>query len=418
MKLTRFRSGTRPSVRGLSAPVAAVAALSLLAACGSTAAENRSGGGGGDDSPYQVGVVTSMTGPLAEVGNHWLNGFEAGLDYLTDGTMEIDGRKIELIKGDDTGDAAVGTTVATDAISKGAKILAGPATSTVGVPVADLAVQNDVLFIAGGMGSTDLVGMDKRVFLTNGNSPAGTMVYKTIVGDASGKSIVSINQDYAFGQTQAASMKTLFEPLGAKVDSVLLPVDTVDFSAAAANIKKRDADFVQTTWIGPGQEQLYTALASQQALTDSTFFTTLFESATWPGIVKALGSDLASSKFAIMYYPGLTDNEKDQALQTYTEDAGGEVEFSDGIGWSSAEMLVQALSEGDYDNTESMAEALQGYSWEGPQGEVEIRAEDNQVIVPYFIVSLEKQSDGSAGLKLDQAVPASELVPEVVRELP
>lgn len=419
MKLTRFRARGRSTARAVSIPVAVVAALSMLAACGDTAAENRSGGGSDDGGAYKVGVVTSMTGSLSEVGTHWLNGFEAGLDYLTDGSMEIDGHKIELIKGDDTGDAAVGTTVATDAISKGAKIITGPATSTVGVPVADLAVQNDDLFIAGGMGSTDLVGMDKRVFLTNGNSPAGTMIYKNIVGDdASGKTIVSINQDYAFGQTQASSMKALFEPDGVKVDTVMLPVETVDFTTTAADIKKKDPDFVQTTWIGAGQEQLYTALSSQKALADSTFFTTLFESATWPGIVKALGSSLANSKFAIMYYPGLTDNEKDQALQAYTKEQGRTVEFSDAIGWSSAEMLVRALTEGSYDDTDSMASALQGYSWEGPQGEVEIRADDNQVVVPYFIVGLDQKSDGSVGLKLDEAVPASDLVPPVVKKLP
>ncbi|WP_214104769.1 ABC transporter substrate-binding protein [Acrocarpospora catenulata] len=415
MKLTRLRARLRPSSLRKSAPAAALAAVATLAACGAPQSAVRSGDDSG--SSYKVGVVTSYTGALAEVGKHWENGFLAGLDFLTGGTMKIDGKPIEILKGDDTGEAAVGTTVATNHLSKGAKIITGPATSAVGIAVVDVAKQNDALFIAGGMGSTDLVGMDKRVFLTNGNSPAGTMIYKKIIGDSpSGKKLVTINQDYAFGQTQAKSMEAMLTPEGVDVESIMLPLDTVDFSPTAHKIKAMKPDFVQTNWIGAGQEQLYTALAAQRTLTDATFFTTLFESTSWSGIAKALGDDLANSRFAIMYYPGLTGNEKDKYLQEYTAKQNRVVEFSDAIGWSSAEMVCRALTGGDYNDTAAMAQALRGWSFEGPQGKVDIRADDNQVIVPYFIVQLTQQGSGW-GLKLDEAVPAADLVPPVVNAI-
>lgn len=397
----RWRSG---------AALAAVAGLAL-AACATP-----SGNRGGDGETLKVGIVTSETGLLSAVTDRWENGFMAGLEYLTDGTMEIDGKKIELLKGDDTGEAAVATTVAKKHISEGARILVGPSSSAVALPVADLAVQNDLLFISGGAGSTDMVGYDERVFLTNGNSPAGTYVYKEFLGDdTEGTTMETINQDYAFGQAQAAEMETMVEPEGISVNATMLPLDTVDFSAVANKIRGDKPDFVHTNWIGAGQTQLYSALGSQKALEGTKFFTTLFESAAWEGIGEALGDQIENASFAMMYYPHYDETEKAKFLLDYSEKKNHTVEDGDGAyGWSSAEMVFRALSEGDADDTDSMVDALQDWTFEGPMGDVTIRGEDNQVIPPYAVVDLVKK-DGTWDVELDHVVPSEDITPAVVK---
>ncbi|MFO6453073.1 MULTISPECIES: ABC transporter substrate-binding protein [unclassified Aeromicrobium] len=414
MRTSNHTSGSVPSRRRWRAATALAAAAAVaLAGCGTP-----SGARSDDSDTLKVGIVTSQTGLLSAVGARWENGFMAGLEYLTDGTMEIDGKKIELLKGDDTGEASVGTTVAKKHLSEGARILVGPATSAVAVPVADLAIQNDVLFVSGGAGTTDLVGYDKRVFLTNGNSPAGTYVYKEFLGDdTDGKTMATVNQDYAFGQAQAREMKTMLEPEGITVNSTMLPLDTVDFSAVANKIRKDQPDYVHTNWIGAGQTQLYSALASQKALEGTTFFTTLFESAAWEGIGEALGDQVEDAHFAMMYYPHYDETEKAKFLLDYSKKKDHKVEDGDGAyGWSSAEMVYRALSEGDPSDTDSMVDALQDWTFEGPMGDVTIRGEDNQVIPPYAVVNLVKK-DGAWDVELDHVVPSKDITPAVVKPL-
>ena len=43
-----------------------------------------------------VGIIYSETGPLAAYGKTYREGLEAGIDYATDGTGEVDGIKIEV----------------------------------------------------------------------------------------------------------------------------------------------------------------------------------------------------------------------------------------------------------------------------------------------------------------------------------
>jgi branched-chain amino acid transport system substrate-binding protein len=408
----KFTNISRPVRRSGVGALAAVAALSLaaLSACGG------SGSGSSSDDALTVGIVTSETGALSTYAKNWENGFMAGLDYLTDGTMEIDGKPIKIVKGDDTGEASVGTTVATDLLGKGARILTGPAASPVGLAVADLAIQNDALFIGGVVGTTDLIGMDDRVFAPQGNTKSGDLVYTKIAGDVNGKTIASVDPDYEFGQTQAKGLQALFEPLGATVKPFLVPTDTVDFTTVAHQIKQLNPDWVTTPWVAAGQQQLYKALGSQGVLDSAGFFAYLFHSDGFATIGDALGTSVDKAEFSLMYYPGATGNEKDKALQAYSKAHNHTAEYDDSIGWTSAEMVYQALTKGDYDDTASMAKSLKDWSFEGPQGTVEIRGEDNQVVVPRYIVKLVK-TNGTWGPQLVQAVPASDLVPPVVKAI-
>ena len=112
-----------------------------------------------DSSPVQVGLVYSKTGPLAAYGAEYLQGFTAGLDYATDGTGKVDGHTIEVAEHDDAGDPAKAVSAATDLIGQGYKILAGSTSSGVGLQVAPLAAQNQVLFISGPAATDALTGI-------------------------------------------------------------------------------------------------------------------------------------------------------------------------------------------------------------------------------------------------------------------
>lgn len=330
--------------------------------------------------------------------------------------MTVDGHKIEILVGDDTGDAAVGTAKAKEFLGQGATILAGTTDSAVAVGVAEQAVQNNAMFIGGTAGTTAFVGMDKKVFGTAGSSPAGQMIIPEIMGgDVKGNTLVTIDQDYAFGQTMAAAMKAQFEPLGVNVDSYLLPVSTTDFTPTMLKVEKGAPDYITTTWAGKGFNQLLGSLDSQGLLSDAEFFKPLLLKDAWAPVGEALGDSVANSTFYLSYFAGATDNEADKTLQAYSEANDHTIEYDDAVGWHAGAMVVRAIEEGGTD-TEAMAEALQGYSFEGPAGTVLIRAEDNQVTVPQFTVRLVKEG-GEWGVEPLESFSAEQLEPPVVNPL-
>src|SRR5690625_998446 len=50
-----------------------------------------------DADTIKVGVLASLTGALEAYGEQTKQGFELGMEYATDGTMEVAGKEIEVI---------------------------------------------------------------------------------------------------------------------------------------------------------------------------------------------------------------------------------------------------------------------------------------------------------------------------------
>lgn len=391
------------------AAVAAAATL-VLAACGGEGESDEASG-----ETIKIGMIVSETGTFTTQAKDFDNGFRAALEHLTDGTMEVAGHKLEILKGDDAGEASVGTAKAKEFLGEGAQILTGPTDSAVATAVADQALQNNALYIAGTSGTTAFVGMDKRAFGTSGGSPAGQMILPHLMGGTEGKTLATIDQDYAYGQSVVEALKGQLEPEGTTIESYLLPTSTTDFTPTMLKLKQSKPDFVLTSWAGPGSNQLLSALASQGILKDSTFLQFLLLSQGFAPIGEALGDAVDDAVFYASYFPGVTGNEADEALQAYSKEHDHKVEYDDAVGWNAAAMIIHAIEQGGTD-TDAMAEALQGHSFEGPAGTVTIRAEDNQVTVPQFTVRL-VESDGEWSLEKVDEFTAEDLEPPVVNPL-
>jgi len=395
--------------------VAAVAATALLAGCSSGGSDDEAASG----DPVTVGIIVSQTGVYATQAKDFVNGFNAGLDFITKGTGKVAGHEVKTLIGDDTGQASVGTAKAKEFLGEGATILTGPTDSAIALAVAEQAVQNNVLYIAGTSGTTETVGMDKRVFPTSGPSPAGNLVVNAILGDnPKGKTIAVIGQDVAFGQAQAAALKTQMEPLGVKVESYLLPAATSDFTPLALQLKELKPDFITSNWAGAGATQLLGTLGSQGVTENSTYFQFLFLSSGWPAIAEALGDHVDNALLYTSYFEGATGNKQEKALIDYSKKHDHKIEYDDLIGFNAALMAAHAIEKGDITDGASMAEALQGWTFTGPSGDVIIRAKDNQITLPAFTTNLVKGSDGTWKPKLVKAFTAKELEPPVVKPLP
>jgi branched-chain amino acid transport system substrate-binding protein len=381
-------SSIRPRPRTVTLAVAAVGVLAL-SACGSPAASGSGGGSGSDEdgAPVQVGLVYSKSGPLATYGAQYLQGFEAGLDYATDGTGEVDGRAIEVIERDDAGDPAKAVAEATDLIGQGVKILAGSTASGVATQVAPLAEQNDVLFISGPAATDALTGVNGNTFRSGRQTYQDIMTAQSFIGDAAGKNVLVVAQDSAFGQANVAAVTAVLgDEGGATVTPLLVPATATDFTPFASQASDAGADLTFVAWAGETAPAMWQAMGQQGALESSTVVTGLDIRASYPTFgASATGIDYLSHFFA-----EAVDNEVSKAMAERVEADGGEVDLFTPDGFTAAQMIVQAIAEGG-DDVDRMIDALEGWTFDGVKGELTIRAEDHALLQPMFQARLEEQ---------------------------
>ena len=94
-----------------------------------------------DAKEIRIAHVYSKTGPLEAYGKQTATGFMMGLDYATNGTMTVAGKKLIVIEKDDQGKPDVGKTLLAAAYGDDkADIAVGPTSSGVALamlPVAE-----------------------------------------------------------------------------------------------------------------------------------------------------------------------------------------------------------------------------------------------------------------------------------------
>src|SRR5690606_30567938 len=82
-----------------------LAMLMVVAAACSSDSSTKEESPGSDDSnnsseetkdPIKIGVLASLSGGLESYGKQTTQGFELGLEYATDGTMEVNGQEVQF----------------------------------------------------------------------------------------------------------------------------------------------------------------------------------------------------------------------------------------------------------------------------------------------------------------------------------
>ena len=127
-------------------------------------------------------------------------------------------------------------------------------------------------------------------------------------------------------------------------------------------------------------------------------------------LTPATFGDVADSiDFLAHYFAEAPDNAVNQYL---VDNASETPDLFTPDGFVTAQMIVQALTEGDYDDTESMITALEGWTFEGPKGTQTIRAEDHAMLQPMFQASL-SNTDGEISAESIGTVDADTVAPPV-----
>lgn len=354
----------------------AVIATAFTASCSSPGSSASSA-----SKEVRVSLITSTSGPLASYGEQYLRGFEAGLDHATGGTGTVDGVKVTLLKDDDGGDPAKGVSLAKQRIGQGVPIIAGSAASGVATQIAPVAAQNKTLYISGPAATDALTAANRYTFRSGRQTYQDVMTAKGILGDSQGKKVVVLAQDNAFGQANAAAVKSVLGTGGTTVTPVLAPPSATDLTPVASKVKAAGPDMVFVAWAGDTAQSMWSTLEQQGVLDAATVVTGLDSRASYPVFGKA------REKVTLLahYVPGAAGTPEAEAMRAYFGKKKWEEDLFTPDGYNAAQMVVEAVRAGGADaDTDAMVKALEGFTFSGVKGQNTVRAGDHALLQPTF----------------------------------
>ena len=339
----------------------------------------------------KIGVLASLTGALESYGKQTKQGFELGLEYATDGTNEVAGKKIEVVYEDTETKPEVAVQKATKLLEEDkVDFLVGSSSSGDTLAVLPLAEEYEKIMIVEPAVADSITGSEfnKFIFRTGRNSSQDAVAGAAAIAKP-GVKIATFAPDYSFGWDGVAAFKKAAEDLGAEVvlEEFADPAAT-DFTSNLQKIIEEEPDFLFVVWAGANSpwNQISDLKMQEKGIKISTGAPDI------PAL--SIMEPLVGMEGFSVYYHTLPDNEiNDWLVKEHKDRYNGEVPdlFTPG-GMSAAIAIVEALkkSEGDADGNK-MIEIMEGMSFETPKGKMTFREEDHQALQTLYSIKLEKQ---------------------------
>lgn len=392
-------TGANNSPAAATSP-AANAASPAASSPQATEASPASAAGTSSAKPLKIGLITDQSKALMLYGQQEINGFLLGLQYATNGTMEVAGRKLEVITRDDENNADRARQLARELIERdGVEVLQCCASTTSALAVIEVAKENQKIVIVDPAAGPQITGsnFNRYVFRTGRNTLQDALTAGPYIVENIGKEFVQIAPDTDFGKGSAASWRTVIEGAGGRfvAEDVLIPADTTDFTPYLQKVldaaDEHGAKVLFVTWAGSNFPRLFQQMREQGVLDKLTLATGFGDNTT----MKAVYADAIGAVGVIVYHYTLPKNPvNDWLVQEHKKQHGTPPDLFTAGGMAAAIALVEALKKtnGDTD-AEKMIAAMEGMSFQGPKGTYTFRKEDHQALQPMYMVKLVNLDD-------------------------
>ena len=359
--------------------------------------------------PIRIAHVYGRTGPFEAYAAQSHIGLMMGLEYATGGTMEIDGRPIEVLEYDTQLQPDLGRALLAEAFGDDdADVAIGPVSSGVALAMLPVAEEYGRILIVEPAVADSITGSEwnRYVFRTGRNSSQDAIANAVALG-APGTAVATLAQDYAFGRDGVAAFRSALEETGAAlVFEEYVPRDTTDFTAPAQrlfdalNAVEAERKIIFVIWAGGGNP-----LGRLNALEPERF---AIELASGGNILPALVAyrDLPGMEGATYYYYETPENPmNDWLVEQHVERYGSPPDFFTAGGMTAGVAVVEAISRAGSTDAEDLIDTLRGMEFETPKGTMVFRAEDHQALQSMYHFRIEVQDGVDWG------------VPVLVREL-
>jgi len=340
--------------------------------------------------PFRVAHVTDLSGPLAAYAQQLATGLDMGFEYATRGSMEVAGRKIEVLRKDSQGDPARARAMVEEAYAEDdAHIVVGPVASGVALATLPIAEEYERPIMPEGVADA-ITGASWNPYVVRiGRNSSQDAVSNAVALGKPGVCVATIAQDYAFGRDGVAAYKQAMTPTGGKVvHEEYLPTDATDFTAAAerlfGNLRDRqdctNGKYIFAIWAGS-----VNPLARIQDLQPQRYGIQLTAGGNILPVLASYASLEGMEGAGFYYFESPSNPINDWMVKEHFARFKSAPDFFTAQGFSQALAIVAALekSGGKSDSADLMA-AFRGLRFDTPKGEMHIRPQDGQALQAMF----------------------------------
>jgi len=362
----------------------------------------------------KIALIYSKTGPLEAYAKQTEAGLMLGLEYLTAGTMMLDGRKIVVLPKDDQGKPDVAKSLLEQAYADdGVDLAIG--TSSSGATIAMLPVAEDakkILLVEPAV--ADSITGDKwnrYIFRSARNSSQDALSGAIALGKGD-VAIATLAQDFAFGHDGIAAFKAALAEShseGKVVFEEYAPFMTTDFTASAQRLfdalkDKPGRKIIAVLWAGPNPALKLADMKPER-----------YGIALAPGgnilPVMQQWKQLAGAEGTIYYYYGFPKNSMNDWLVTeHQKRYHMPPDFFTCGGMAAASAVVTAIKKAGGTDTEKLIAAMEGMEFDTPKGKMTFRKEDHQAMQSMYVfkIKADRKNDWDL-LDLVREIPASDM---------
>ena len=363
-----------------------------------------------DDGPVKIALVHGLSGsPLEAFSKQTTAGFQLGLEYATNGSNEVKGRKIEVIEKDTQFKPDVARAVLAEAYGDdNALIAVGGTSSGVTTAMLPVAAEYEKILLVEPAVADSLTGpnSNRYVFKTSRNSSMDMQAQALALKPDENLHVATLAEDYAFGRDGIAAFKKALEGTGATVDAEeYVPQGTTDYTAVGERLfnalKDKEGRKVILIYVAGSGDPMGALVGMQPDRYGIELSTGGNILAVMPTYKRVPGME-----GAIYYYYEAPKNEiNDWLVKEHQKRFNAPPDFFTAGGFAAAMAIVKALNTADDWDTETLIETMEGMSFDTPKGEMTFRPEDHQAL----------QSMYHFKIKVDDNVAWA--IPELVREI-
>ena len=361
----------------------------------------------------KVALIAGKTGVLEAYAKETETGFMMGLEYLTGGKMEINGRKLKVIVKDDQSKPDMGRTLLAEAYGDDkVDIAVGTSSSGSALAMLPVALEYKKILIVEPAVADAITGdkWNRYIFRTARNSMQDGLAAAATLKNGS---VAFLAQDYAFGKDAVKAGKEALAATGSKAKVVheeYAPQNATDFTASAQRIfdalkDKPQPRVLGIVWAGPNpMNKLADMKPERYGISLAPGGNILPVMKTW--------KNYAGTEGTIYYYYAFPKNKmNDWLVAEHTKRYKSPPDMFTAGGFAAASAVVTALTKsGGSSDTEKLIATMEGMEFDTPKGKMNFRKQDHQAMQSMYHFRIKKQQKHEWDLlELVREIPASEL---------
>jgi urea transport system substrate-binding protein len=346
------------------------------------------------ESPIKVGVISPLTGAWTVYGKAHSAGFQLGVDEIN-AAGGVLGRKVDIILADSKTEPRIVVEQANRLIrEENVDFLAGTFSSAernAAGPV--VAAANKVLpyptFYEGQEQKYYPGVCDRNIFMFGPEPTQQVWPHMEYIVNKFGKKFFMIGSDYVWPHVTNEFTKEKLKEVGGTVAGELyIPFNTPQYDSALRQISSSKANVIFHTLTGSDTVNFRKQFVAAGMNKDFTLWTVDDEEVVTSG----LGPTVSAGAYVSFDYFMTIKNPNNEAFLKRFRAKFGKDALMNTVGvamYNAAHMAAAAIKKTGKVSTDSLRDGLKGLSYDqAPQGTVTMRAIDNQMILPSYLMKV------------------------------